>query len=126
MNKTPAGQPKIKVSNGRLQIVFTYHGDRKYLSLGVPDSKANRYYAETIRQWVEKDIRASTFDPTAFDPTLAKYKNSKSNESVEQPIEQLAIDELWGRFTEYKRPQLSQTTIAKDFERVRLNMGLFA
>jgi hypothetical protein len=48
MNKTPAGQPKVKVSNGRLQIVFTYQQQRKYLSLGTSDSKRNQQDAETV------------------------------------------------------------------------------
>jgi integrase len=125
MNKTPAGQPKVKVSNGRLQIVFTYQNKRKYLSLGVSDSKANHYYAETVRQWIEKDIRASRFDPNLFDPTLEKYKRDTSTEPEQPPAENLTLAELWERYTDYKRPQLSQTTIAKDFDRVRLNIRKF-
>jgi integrase len=95
MNKTPAGEPKVKVSKGRLQIVFTYENNRKYLSLGVSDSKANRYYAETVRQWIEKDIRASRFDPNLFDPTLEKYKRIASTEPKQLPVENLTLAELW-------------------------------
>jgi integrase len=122
MNKTPAGQPKIKVSNGRLQIVFTYQKQRKYLSLGTPDSKRNRQDAETVRLWIESDITAARFDPTRFDPTLAKYKRRSLTEPEQIPAVDITLLELWERFTDYKRPQLSQTTIAKDFERVRLNL----
>ncbi len=122
MNKTPAGQPKIKVSNGRLQIVFTYQHQRKYLSLGTPDSKRNRQDAETVRLWIESDITASRFDITRFDPSLAKYKRRSPSEPEQLPAVDITLLELWERFTDYKRPQLSQTTIAKDFERVRLNL----
>ena len=123
MTKTPAGQPKVKVSNGRLQIVLTYREKRKYLSLGVSDSKHNRKFAETVRAWIENDLRAATFNPTIFDPTLAKYKRSSSTEPDLPLAEDITISQLWERYTDYKRPQLSQTTIAKDFERVRLNIN---
>jgi integrase len=123
MNKTPAGQPKVRVSNGRLQIVFTYQQQRKYLSLGTSDSKRNRQDAETVRLWIESDITASRFDSTRFDPSLAKYKRRSSNEPEQLPAADITLLELWERFTDYKRPQLSQTTIAKDFERVRLNLA---
>jgi integrase len=125
MNKAPAGEPKVKVSNGRLQIVFTHQKKRNYLSLGVSDSKANRYYAETVRQWIEKDIRGSRFDPNLFDPTLEKYKRLATIEPEQPPAENLTLVELWERYTDYKRPQLSQTTITKDFDRVRLNIKKF-
>jgi integrase len=123
MNKTPAGQPKVKVSNGRLQIVFTYQKQRKYLSLGTSDSKRNRQDAETVRLWIESDITASRFDSSRFDPSLSKYKRRSPTESEQLPAENITLLELWERFTDYKRPQLSQTTIAKDFERVRLNLN---
>jgi integrase len=123
MNKTPAGKPKVRVSNGRLQIVLTYQKQRKYLSLGTSDSKRNRQDAETVRLWIESDITASRFDSTRFDPTLAKYKRRSSSEPEQLPAADITLLELWERFTDYKRPQLSQTTIAKDFERVRLNLA---
>ncbi|WP_310487598.1 Arm DNA-binding domain-containing protein [Chamaesiphon sp. VAR_69_metabat_338] len=122
MNKTPARQPKVKVSNGRLQIVFTYQGDRKYLSLGTSNSRRNRQDAETVRLWIESDITASRFDSSRFDPSLAKYKRRSPGEPEQLPTEDITLLELWERFTDYKRPQLFQTTIAKDFERVRLNL----
>lgn len=125
MNKTPAGESKVKVPNGRLQIVFTHQKKRNYLSLGVSDSQANRYYAETVRQWIDTDIRGSRFDQNLFDPTLEKYKRLATIEPDQPPTENLTLAELWKRYTDYKRPQLSQTTIAKDFERVRRNIKKF-
>ncbi len=123
MNKTPAGQPKVKVSNGRLQIVFTYQKQRKYLSLGTSDSRRNRQDAETVRLWIESDITAARFDPSRFDLSLSKYKRQSPNEPEQPLAENITLLDLWERYTDYRRPQLSQTTIAKDFERVRLNLN---
>jgi integrase len=67
--KTPAGQPVIKVNHGRIQIVLTYRGVRKYLSLGLPDSKNNRIYAEAKKSQIVSDLINDNFDPN-FD----KYK----------------------------------------------------
>jgi hypothetical protein len=43
MSKSPAGTPQLKLSNGRLQIVMTYGGKRKYLSL-YPDIDLHSEY----------------------------------------------------------------------------------
>ena len=67
--KTPAGQPVIKVNHGRLQIGLTYHGVRQYLSLGLPDSKPNRVYAEMVRTRIMSDLLNDNFDPS-----LEKYR----------------------------------------------------
>jgi Arm DNA-binding domain len=52
MSKSPAGTPQVKLSNGRLQIVLTYGGKRKYLSLGLSESKQNRDYADMVRSGI--------------------------------------------------------------------------
>jgi integrase len=115
MAKVAAGVPQIKNSHGSLSITFTPKGDkRKYLSLGLPDSDRNRQYAEMICKIIYNDILAN-----AFDPTLAKYKRHTNNKTPEPEADVgLTLRELWDRYTDYKRPQLSQTTIAVDFDRV--------
>jgi integrase len=117
MTKASAGTPQIKNSNGRLQIVISHGGKRSYLSLGVPDSKQNRAYAEMIATRIWNDILAGHFT------SVEKYKRAEQIEPEQPPAENLTLVELWERFTDYKRSQLSQTTIAKDFDRVRCNIA---
>jgi integrase len=117
MTKASAGTPQIKNSNGRLQIVLSEGGKRSYLSLGVPDNKQNRVYAQMIATQIWNDILAGHFTG------VEKYKRAEQTEPEQQPAENLTLVELWERFTDYKRSQLSQTTIAKDFNRVRCNIA---
>jgi integrase len=41
------------------------------------------------------------------------------------PIDNLTIRDIWDSYTDYKRPQLSQTTLAVDFERVSTYIDRF-
>jgi integrase len=115
MAKVSAGIPQIKNSHGRLEITFTPKGDkRKYLSLGLSDSNQNRSYAEMICKIIQNDILAGHFDRT-----MEKYKrHTKVKQPDPEPDNGLSLRELWDRYADYKRPQLSQTTIAVDFDRV--------
>jgi integrase len=117
MAKASANTPQIKNSNGRLQVVINQSGKRSYLSLGVPDSKQNRVYAQMIATQIWNDILAGHF--TGID----KYK--PTTQAKQEPVraENIALDVLWEKFTDYKRTQLSQTTIAKDYERIRCNIA---
>ena len=119
--KTPAGQPKIKICHGRLQIVLTYRGVRKYLSLGLPDSKQNRVYAEMVKTRIMSDMLNDNFDPT-----LDKYKREALKPDPEiQPHDDISLAQLWEQYTNYKRPQLAPSTITKDFDRVSNHIAKF-
>jgi hypothetical protein len=115
MVKVAAGVPQIKNSHGSLSITFTPKGDkRKYLSLGLPDSTRNRQYGEMVCKIIQNDMLAGHFDQT-----LEKYKKHSNSKTPEpESDDKLSLRELWDRYTDYKRPQLSQTTIAVDFDRV--------
>ncbi len=97
--------------------VGRYAGKRYYLSLGLPDSWINRKAAEAKAKLIESDM---VFD--RFDPTLAKYKPKQIED--EAPTVGLKITpktelaELWTQYTEFKRPSLSPSTLAKDFSKV--------
>jgi integrase len=118
MSKAPAGTPQIKNSNGRLQIVISLKKDkkdkkdnRKYFSLNLSESKQNRNYAEMIAKQIQNDILAGHFDPT-----FKKYERKSSTSEPEvETGEDTTLRELWDRYTNYKRQQLSPSTIAKDF-----------
>ena len=120
--KNSKGCVSILNSNGRLQLRFYYAGKRHYLSMGLPDGKVNRKAAEAKAKLIESDI---AFD--RFDPTLVKYKPQIALSTITPlassitPIEppELLMTELWDRYAEYKRPQVSQSTIAVDYRKYR-------
>jgi integrase len=119
--KTPAGQPVIKVNHQRLQIVLSYRGVRKYLSLGLPDSKPNRVYAEMVRTRMMSDLLNDNFDPS-----LEKYRREALKPDSEiHTHDDISIAQLWEQYTNYKRPQLAPSTIAKDFDRVSIYIDRF-
>jgi integrase len=119
--KTPAGQPVIKVNHQRLQIVLNYRGVRKYLSLGLPDSKSNRVYAEMVRTRIMSDLLNDNFDPS-----LEKYRREALKPDSEiHTHDDISIAKLWEQYTNYKRPQLAPSTIAKDFDRVSIYIDRF-
>lgn len=99
--KASKGSVKIKVSNGRLQLVFSWGGKRRYLSLELSDSKTNRKLAEMKARAIELDIVSDNFDET-----LEKYKPqsvrsrvvSASSVAPAQPN----LDELWTQYVEFK------------------------
>ena len=114
MPKTPAGTPKIKVSNGRLQIVLTHRGVRKYLSLGLPDSKRNRTYADMVKSWIENDLLSNIFDST-----LDKYRRDATKKVVDAPaIPELTIEKLWDLYATFKKPQVAPSTFGRDYARI--------
>jgi integrase len=124
MSRATAGTPTIRNSNGSLQIVFNPRDGskkREYLSLGLPDSKQNRIFAELAVKRIQNDILAGHFDGD-----LSKYKPQTFSKVREiAPVENLSIRDIWDSYTEYKRPQLSQTTIAVDYERVSIYIDRF-
>jgi integrase len=111
-HKASKGSVQLKVSNGRLQLVFSHAGKRHYLSTGLSDSKVNRKAAEAKAKLIESDIAYERFDVT-----LAKYKPQKVLSSVTPvtPIStpKLSLAELWDSFVEYKRPQCSPNSMDK-------------
>lgn len=121
-SKTPTGRASkgavsILSSNGRLQLRFNYGGKRHYISTGLVDTPVNRKIAEFRGSEIEKDILYERFDPT-----VEKYK-PKSALSTVTPVTLITpnqkqkpkLDELWDKYSEFKKPQVSPSTYAKDF-----------
>ena len=115
--KAQKGSVQIKSSNERLQLVFTFAEKRRYLSLGLPDTKLNRKAAEAKAKLIEADI---AYD--RFDTTLAKYKpqSFRDEETAFTPIvtPRDSLVELWSRYTQYKTPQISPSTLARDYRKI--------
>lgn len=114
-SKTPTGKATkgsvvVVSSNGRLQLRFRVNGKRYYLSTGYPDTKQYQKLAEAKARLIQSDI-----DLDRFDPTLAKYKHQSIPPAeieltpISTPKTQLI--ELWEQYTEFRRPQVAQTTI---------------
>ncbi|MBD2502316.1 site-specific integrase [Anabaena azotica] len=112
------GSVSIISSNGRLQLRFHYGGKRHYLSTGLLDIPANRKLAEFKAAEIEKDILYERFDES-----LEKYKPRSSLSTVTPvtPIHKQKphLDELWNKYSEFKKPQISPSTFAKDFAKHR-------
>ena len=119
-NKAPKGSVRIKVSNGRLQLVFSYGGKRHYLSLGLPDNKLNRKVAEAKAKLIKADIAYERFDPT-----LAKYKPQAALSTI-TPIStsKVPFTELWEKYTQYKAPQVSASTLTRDYGKIAKRLKL--
>ncbi len=106
--RTSKGSVAILNSNGRLQLRFNYAGKRRYLSLGLPDTKANRAAAELKAKQIERDIAYGEVDTT-----LAKYKPSTELVTpVITPSDQIELDDLWSRWVEFRRPQIEAKTLS--------------
>lgn len=107
------GQPRIAVSNGRLQIHVTYQGRRRYISVGLPDTELNRIRAEEICREISKDLAYSNFDES-----LDRYRMMSASYVPPKPLnESKRITDLlaaWERYAAFKDKQIELTTkIAK-------------
>ncbi len=111
--KAEKGTVAIKVSNNRLQLVYRYRGQRKYLSLGLPDNRNNRKYAQSVASTIELDIVSGNYDTTQ-----KKYKLFESEPKPEKVAKTLDLIELWDKYVDYKRPLVSANTLAIDYKSV--------
>ncbi|ABW30747.1 site-specific integrase [Acaryochloris marina] len=111
--KASKGSVKIKVSNNRLQLVFSCGGKRHYLSLGLSDSQTHRKLAEMKVRAIELDIVSDNFDQT-----LEKYKPQFTRSSITPitptPPNLPSLDHLWEQYVEFKRPSVSPNYLAKE------------
>ncbi|MEM9815702.1 MAG: DUF3596 domain-containing protein [Cyanobacteria bacterium P01_D01_bin.6] len=114
------GSVAIINSNGRLQLRFSYAGKRHYLSTGYPDTPQHRQMADIRAKEIEKDILYERFNPA----NLSKYQPQASQAIDETSTPNalaksvVTLSELWQQYTEFKRPGLSPSTLAKDYVRV--------
>ena len=116
--KSAKGSVVVFNSHGRLQLSFRFGGKRRYISLGLSDTSLNRRFAESKAAEIEQDIFKEKFDTT-----LAKYKSVGDREKIalasSAEYSKPSLDELWKKYSEFKKPQVSPSTYAKDFQRYR-------
>ncbi|BAZ53371.1 integrase family protein [Nostoc sp. NIES-4103] len=98
---------------------FRYRGKRYYISTGLADTPNNRKLAELKASEIKKDILCERLDLT-----LEKYQPQSALSTITPitPIKkkpQPQLDQLWDRYSEFKKPQISPSTYAKDFTKHR-------
>ena len=122
------GAVSVKNSNGRLQLVFSHSVSnssgqlktkRFYFSVGQPDTPLGRHRAASLATQIQRDI-----DYGEFDVSLMRYKQAiaaHDDTPLPQPEEERQLDlrDLWEKYEQFKKPQLSQTTFAVDYRRYR-------
>lgn len=127
--KASKGSVQLKNSNQRLQIVFSYpveiEGEmqrkRFYISTGYADTPENREKVDHLVTIIKTDIESGQVDLS-----LQKYKPTASLSTV-SPITPITpikkpnphLDELWDKYSKFKKPQVSPSTYAKDFSKHR-------
>jgi len=125
----PKGSVSIISSKNWLQLRFRVNGHRYYLSLGKPDTPYNRKMAQYTATEIEKDIHFQRFDPTLqkYKTNVALSTTATQTASKRPPIStvctpitpiqtpQLHLDQIWDKYSEFKKPQVSPSTYAKDF-----------
>jgi integrase len=114
--KSPKGTAVARVCNNRMQITMLIGKKREVLSLNLSESKRNWEYARMVAGIINNDRLTSTFDKT-LDTYRKKYGNTFEPEPAEE-VRDLTISDVWTRYKDYKRPQLSPSTIAKDYAHV--------
>lgn len=116
-HKASKGSIGVESFQGRLRLRLPrqiYSGKQKYLTLGLADTPENRKEAEAKAWQIEKDIKACYFDPT-----LAKYKPQTHLTVVEAIKPAITLSELWDKYTEYRKPQIAETTLRIQYAAVR-------
>lgn len=109
--KLSKGSVGVESFQGRLRLRFPRQicaGKQKYLSLGLADTPENHKVAELKARQIELDLISNNFDVT-----LAKYKPHPV-EGLSKPGRNkavLTLTELWEKYTEYRKPQIAETTL---------------
>lgn len=108
--KAKSGSVQVKISNNRLQLVFSHGGKRHYISTGFTDTPLNRKLVQDKAFQIQRDIEYGEFDPT-----YEKYKPESALTTVEAvvPITALAptLGEIWSRYVEVRQVGKSPSTL---------------
>lgn len=107
--KAKSGSVQVKISNNRLQLVFSHGGKRHYFSTGLTDSPLHRKLAQDKAFQIQRDIEYGEFDST-----LEKYKPQLALTTVE-PVSTIAtaltMAEVWSRYVEIRQVGKSPSTL---------------
>jgi len=131
--KASKGSVQTKISNSRIQLVFSHRivnstggskTKRFYLSTGYDNTPIGKQRISVLAVNIQRDI-----DYSEFDASLAKYKPATFVTDVEPINTCIApkhnLSELWERYTEFKKPQVSQSTFATDYRKYQNPIALY-
>lgn len=115
MSKSPKGSVVV-CNRGKMLALqlprYLFNSNQKYIYLGIPDTPSNRQAAAARAQIISADI---AFD--RFDYSLDKYKPTAIHS------EELGLNELWEKYTDYKQKHLAHSTIDREFKRVASHLS---
>lgn len=102
--------------------MFTFGGQRRFLSLGLSDTPCYRKLAQDRALEIERDIQYGEFDPT-----LKKYK-PQSVLSTTDPVTQIAqtpstLANLWDKYVDYKTPKVSPKTVEGTYNPMTVHLS---
>ena len=118
--KALKGSVALKISNNRIQLVFTALGKRYYLSTGFVDTPANRKVALRKASLIEDDIFKEKFDPT-----LEKYKSPTGKITPIEESNKISLLDLWSKYTEFQKDHLEESTIVRDYGKIAKRLVKF-
>lgn len=110
--RAKSGTVKIRCSNDRLQLVFSWNKKRYCLSLGRFDPPFNRKQAQDKALEIDRDLQGGEFDAT-----LAKYRPQPPT-LPEPVVPSLTLASLWGRYFEYVCVNTAPKTIDGTYDPV--------
>lgn len=95
---------RLKVSNGRIQLVYTHDRRRNYLSLGLSDNPVNRRLAELKAAEIEQDILFDRYKGIDF------YRGIEPTQSPVIKSNEPDYRALWDEWIEYRYTIVNPTT----------------
>lgn len=111
---------------GNLVIRFRVRGFKQqfFIGTGLVDNPLNRHLVRLKRDTILTDIAFEKFDPSLcsyhFLPTRnTSLHTTSSTNSNEKPKYKYDLQELWQRFTNYKKALLEETTILVRYKAVQ-------
>lgn len=113
-----SGGPQVRSRGGNLMIRFSLAGRRHNLSLGWPDNDIHRPLALLKAEEIRRDIALGQFDES-----LAKYRPAGMVAGTRPDRSTPAwpsLLEVFDRYTDYKRPQCSPSTMRSQYYKWRI------
>jgi len=102
MVRANKGTVVVRVVKGRLRLVWTFGGERRFFSLGLSDTKPNQAITELKAKQIERDIAHDLFDPS-----LKKYRPDYQKGNAASAIT------IFQRYTDYKTKTLRRRSLEK-------------
>ena len=110
LKKAKSGSVRIRNSNDRLQLVFTFAKKRYFISTGLSDIPYHRKLAQDKALEVERDIAYGNFDSNNTDKYKVTTALSESEEILLSDPTPILAD-LWDKYTTARSTDKSPCTL---------------